>query len=58
MYEINGFGRKMPITMATFTISAIGLMGIPPLPGFLSKWNLGTAAVKKVVIRWLYAALA
>ena len=46
MYEINGFGRKMPITMATFTISAIGLMGIPPLPGFLSKWNLGTAAVE------------
>lgn len=46
VYEINGFGRKMPITMATFTISAIGLMGIPPLPGFLSKWNLGTAAVE------------
>ena len=46
VYEINGFGRKMPITMATFTISAIGLMGIPPLPGFLSKWNWGTAAVE------------
>lgn len=46
VYEINGFGRKMPITMATFTIAGIGLMGIPPLPGFLSKWNLGTAAVE------------
>ncbi len=45
VYEINGFGRKMPITMATFTIAAIGLMSIPPLPGFLSKWTLGTAAV-------------
>ncbi len=46
VYEINGFGRKMPVTMAAFTVSAIGLMGIPPLPGFLSKWNLGTAAVQ------------
>ena len=35
----------MPVTMAAFTIASLGLMGIPPLAGFVSKWNIATAAV-------------
>lgn len=43
--ELNGLGKKMPVTFATFTIAALSLVGVPPLAGFISKWNLGTAAV-------------
>ena len=45
VYELQGYGRKMPITMAAFTLTALGLMGLPPLTGFVSKWSLGTAAL-------------
>ena len=41
--ELYGMGRAMPITFATFTISSLGLIGIPPLMGFTSKFYLGTA---------------
>lgn len=45
IYEIDGFGKKMPVVMACFTIAAFALTGVPPLPAFISKWNLGTAAL-------------
>lgn len=45
VYEIDGFGKKMPKVFACFTISALGLMGVPGFAGFISKWNLATAAV-------------
>jgi multicomponent Na+:H+ antiporter subunit D len=32
--------------MAAFTITAIGLIGIPPLNGFISKWFLGTGTLE------------
>lgn len=38
--EIQGIGKKMPITMTCFTISSICLIGIPPMNGFVSKWYL------------------
>ena len=43
--ELDGLGRKMPITFTTFTVGALALIGVPPLPGFISKWNLCTAAM-------------
>lgn len=43
--EIKGYGRKMPVTMACFTIASLGLMGIPFFCGFISKFNLISAAV-------------
>ncbi|MGN1147855.1 MAG: complex I subunit 5 family protein [Lachnospiraceae bacterium] len=45
VYEINGFGKKMPKVFACFTISALALMGVPGFAGFISKWNLAAAAV-------------
>lgn len=39
--EMNGVGRRMPWTMAAFTIGALGMIGLPPLVGFISKWYLG-----------------
>jgi len=44
--DIDGIGKAMPLTMTAFTIGALGLIGIPPLNGFISKWVLGYGAVE------------
>jgi multicomponent Na+:H+ antiporter subunit D len=43
--EMDGVGRRMPWTMAAFTIGAFGMIGVPPVAGFVSKWYLGTGAL-------------
>jgi multicomponent Na+:H+ antiporter subunit D len=43
--EMNGVGRRMPWTMAAFTVGALGMIGVPPIAGFVSKWYLGTGSV-------------
>jgi multicomponent Na+:H+ antiporter subunit D len=45
VYELDGLGRKMPKVFGCFTVSALALMGVPGLCGFISKWNLAKAAV-------------
>jgi formate hydrogenlyase subunit 3/multisubunit Na+/H+ antiporter MnhD subunit len=39
--EMAGVGRRLPLTMAAFTVAAFGMMGVPPTAGFVSKWYLG-----------------
>jgi multicomponent Na+:H+ antiporter subunit D len=39
--EMSGVGRRMPVTMGAFTIAAFGMIGVPPMAGFVSKWQLG-----------------
>lgn len=46
IYELNGMGRKMPVVFGCFTVSALALMGVPGLAGFVSKWNIAQAAVE------------
>jgi len=43
--ELDGIGRRMPWTTAMFTLGALGMIGVPPLAGFISKWYLGLGAV-------------
>src|SRR5690606_34192543 len=43
--EMNGVGRRMPWTMTAFSLAAFGMIGVPPLPGFISKWYLGLGAL-------------
>ncbi|MBQ7832015.1 MAG: proton-conducting membrane transporter, partial [Lachnospiraceae bacterium] len=43
--ELTGIGKKMPITTWGFTIASLGLIGIPPTGGFISKWYLATGAL-------------
>ena len=43
--ELDGVGRRMPWTMAAFTIGALGMIGVPPMAGFVSKWLLGSGAI-------------
>lgn len=45
IYELNGYGRRMPIVFGCFLVSSLGLMGVPGLAGFVSKWALTEAAV-------------
>ncbi len=45
IYDFDGLGQKMPKVCTIFTISAFALMGVPGLPGFVSKWNLAKAAL-------------
>ena len=44
VWELKGMGKAMPITMGVFTVASFALVGIPPLPGFFSKWYLAVAA--------------
>lgn len=43
--ELDGTGRRMPITSIAFTVAAFGMIGVPPAVGFISKWYLGMGAV-------------
>ncbi len=36
----DSYRKKYPWTMASFTIAAISMIGLPPLAGFFSKWYL------------------
>lgn len=43
--QLDGAGQRMPGTSIAFTLGALGMIGIPPLAGFISKWYLGTGAL-------------
>lgn len=43
--ELEGIAYKMKGLMICFLLSSLGVMGIPPLIGFVSKWNIAMAAV-------------
>jgi multicomponent Na+:H+ antiporter subunit D len=43
--QLAGMGRRMPITMTAFTLTAFGMIGVPPVAGFISKWHLGLGAI-------------
>ena len=44
--DLDGAGRRMPWTMTAFTIAALGMIGVPPVAGFVSKWYLGIGGVQ------------
>lgn len=41
-----GMGKKMPVSMAAFTIGALSLIGVPLTVGFVSKWYLAVASIE------------
>lgn len=57
--ELRGIGKEMPVTMWCFTIASLGLIGIPPLAGFVSKWYIaqGSLASSVPVFSWLGPAV-
>lgn len=45
VYDLEGYGRQMPVTCAVFSVAALALVGVPPLGGFAGKWCIASAAV-------------
>ena len=43
--DLRGIGKRMPVTFSCYVLASAALVGVPPLPGFLSKWNLSEAAL-------------
>jgi multicomponent Na+:H+ antiporter subunit D len=44
--DLRGLGRRMPWTFTAFTIGSLGLVGIPGLSGFVSKFFLSRGAIE------------
>ena len=44
--ELRGVGRQMPVTLWCFLLASLSLVGIPPMGGFVSKWQLALAALQ------------
>lgn len=53
---LKGVGREMPFEMAAFTLCGFSMVGIPILPGFISKWNLALATIETGQV-WLLAII-
>lgn len=53
--DLEGIGKRMPLTMGAFVVAGLGLIGVPLTVGFVSKWQLVTAALE--VEMWPLAAL-
>lgn len=43
--ELRGIGKEMPVLMWCYTILSLGLIGIPPMCGFVSKWYLAEGSL-------------
>jgi multicomponent Na+:H+ antiporter subunit D len=43
--DMDGIGRRMPLTMAAWGVASLGLAGVPPVGGFVSKWFLGVGTI-------------
>jgi multicomponent Na+:H+ antiporter subunit D len=43
--QMTGIGRKMPVTMLAFLIGSLSIIGLPPLGGSWSKWELALGAL-------------
>jgi multicomponent Na+:H+ antiporter subunit D len=54
--ELDGMGYRAPWTSACFTVAAIGMIGMPPVAGFITKWYLGAGALA-VGQDWVIAVL-
>ncbi len=44
--QMDGLGRRMPATYLAFFFGSLSIIGIPPLGGFISKWNLALGALE------------
>ncbi|MBR1457404.1 MAG: proton-conducting membrane transporter [Oscillospiraceae bacterium] len=47
VFQYTGYAKKTPAIFAVFTIASLGLIGVPPLCGFASKWAIAQAAVQQ-----------
>ncbi|NCB13649.1 MAG: monovalent cation/H+ antiporter subunit D family protein, partial [Erysipelotrichia bacterium] len=43
--QMNGLGKLMPLSSIAFTIAALGMIGLPPTAGFMTKWYLSLGSI-------------
>ncbi len=50
--QMNGIGKQMPITLITFFIGSLSIIGLPPFGGLWSKWflALGTLDAGEIIL--------
>jgi proton-translocating NADH-quinone oxidoreductase chain N len=53
--DLNGAARRYPLTAFAFSLAVLGLGGLPPLAGFMSKWQIFVAGaeVRSTPLLWL-----
>lgn len=56
IHQMDGIGRRMPLTLTAFTVAALGMIGVPPVAGFVSKWYLGIGGYQSGAI-WIIGVL-
>jgi len=54
---LNGLGARMPVTSVCFSLGALGMIGLPPMAGFVSKVYLGIGALQAGA-SWVLVVLA
>ncbi len=55
--QLDGMGARMPWTSLAFSLGALGMIGLPPLAGFVSKFHLGLGALQAGA-PWVLGVLA
>ncbi|GAP22425.1 complex I subunit 5 family protein [Leptolinea tardivitalis] len=59
--DLNGASRKYPMAALGLSVAVLGLGGLPPLAGFMSKWQIFVAGFETqntwVILLVVYAAL-
>ena len=56
--ELEGIGKVMPIVITCYSLASLGLVGVPPLGGFYSKWFLASGALTSEIGALGYVACA
>jgi multicomponent Na+:H+ antiporter subunit D len=49
------YRKKYPWTMASFTVAAVSMVGLPPMAGFFSKWYLVLGTIENA--NWVFLAV-
>lgn len=52
--SLSGINHHLPITLFTFGLAGVSLMGLPPSGGFLAKWFLLNAAIANDQWEWAF----
>ncbi len=55
--DLDGLGRRMPLVALAFSLAALGMIGIPPVAGFVTKWTLAAGGLEAGA-PWVLAVLA
>jgi proton-translocating NADH-quinone oxidoreductase chain N len=51
--DLNGASQRYPVTAFALSVALLGLGGLPPLSGFMSKWQIFLAGVRSTPLLWL-----